>query len=267
MITSVKQEVRYTPRDLCDDNGNPLDGAPVYIIETPDVRSVSQWNQGMLEKGARHVPQDVLLAVMRRGINDVGDRIDFPYYGPAEDVDNPASQTSQILAFLDDFEASSQELENDISQAQRLIDEHGAESEIGIAASVSLNERLARHASLVGIMDDLEDQMCVLYPPYRRKLSMNAAWMAEAPILAFEMFVVGGENTDVEIRRERGRVPNDVLNAIPRAHLRQVGWHAAKLMSPSKDDAKNSERPTSAADSRKPSGRVRQGRGTSGAKR
>lgn len=247
MITSAKQEVRYTPRDFCDEDGKPLDGAPVYIIEPPTVFTRSEWNRDLLNIGARQVSNDDLLATLRRGIREVVEE----------------DQRAELLAFVQAFEDSSQGVEQEVADAKAVVDEHGEESPEGQAATQHLLAVLERHNDLSARMEDLEGQMRQMFPPYARKLSDQVFWMENAPIIASQRFIKGGEN--VEIRRERGRLPDDVLNAIPRAHLREVGWHIVRLMFPSKDDAKNSARPTSAANSRKPSGRVRKGRGTSGA--
>lgn len=249
MITSVKQEVRYTPRDLCDDNGNPLDGAPVYIIEPPTVFTRSEWNRDLLIIGARQVSAADLMVTLRRGIREIVE----------------AGQQAELLEFVQAFEDSSQGVEQEAAEAKAIIDEHGEESPEGQAAAQRMIDVLDRHNDLAARMEDLEAQMRQMFPPYARKLSDQVFWMENAPIIAARLFLKGGENTGVEIRRERGRVPDDVLDVIPRAHLREVGWHAIRIMFPREDDAKNSARPTSAANSRKPSGRVRKGRGISGA--
>jgi len=250
MITSSKQEVRFTPRDLCDENGNPEKGAPVYIIEPPTVFTRSEWNRALLNIGARQVSSTDLLVVLRRGIREI----------VAED------QRDEILAFVADFENSSQGLDEQIKTAQHLIEEHGEDSEIGLEAARGLTAALERHEDLNGRMEDLEGQMRVNYPPYARKLGDQTFWLENAPIIGAQLFLKGGENTVVEVRRERGVVPKEILNALPRSHVREIGWHAVRLMFPNQDDAKNSARPSSSESSRKRSAPARKARGASGAK-
>ena len=240
MITSSKQEVRFTPLDLCDDTGRPIPGAPVYIIETPTVFTRSQWNRALLNIGARQVSTADLLATLRRGVMEV----------VAEDL------RGDLLGFVQEFEDSSQGLEDEIAAAQ--ADEFTPDT---------LAQVLERHGGLVARMEDLEGQMRQMYPPYARKLGDQVFWMESAPLIAAQLFLKGGENTDVEIRRERGWVPDDILDTLPRAHVRELGWHAVRLMFPDADDAKNSARPSSSGGSQKRSSRALRAHGTSGAKR
>lgn len=248
MITSVRQSVRYTPRDLCDDDGQPIEGAPVYIIDPPTVFTRSEWNRALMNIGARQVTSSDLLAVLRRGIREVVDE----------------AQREELLTFVQEFEDSSQGLDEQVTSARQIIDEHGEESDLGKEAARSLVKAIDRHSDLVGRMDDLEGQIRIIYPPYARKLGDQSYWMENAPVIAAQLFLVAGENTDVEVVRERGRVPNDILDALPRNHVREIGWHAVRLMFPDQDDAKNSARPSSSASSRKPSARTKKARGTSG---
>jgi len=249
MITSAKQSVRYTPRDLCDDDGQPIKGAPVYIIEPPTVFTRSEWNRALMNIGARQVTSVDLLAVLRRGIREVVDE----------------DQREELLTFVQEFEDSSQGLDEQVTSARQIIDEHGEDSDLGKEATRALVEAIDRHSDLVGRMDDLEGQMRTMYPPYARKLGDQTFWMENAPIIAAQLYLKAGENTDVEITRERGRVPNEIIDALPRNHIREIGWHAVRLMFPNEDDAKNSARPSSSASSRKPLARTRKARGTSGA--
>lgn len=250
MIISAKQVVRYTPRDLIEDD-RPVEGAPVYLIEPPTVFTRSEWNRALLDIGARQVSSDDLMATLRRGIREV----------VAED------QRAELLEFVEAFQESSQGVPEVVASVQAVIEEHGEESDVAKAAVESLNAAIDRHSELTGRMDDLEGQMRRMFPPYSRKLGEQAFWMENAPLIAAQIFLNGGENTEVEIVRERGRVPVEVLDALPRNHVREIGWHAIRLMFPNEADAKNSARPSSSASSRKPSARTRKARGTSGVKR
>lgn len=249
MITSAKQEVRFTPRDLCDEDGQPVEGAPVYIIEPPTVFTRSEWNRALLNIGARQVSTDDLLAVLRRGIREVVDE----------------DQRDELLTFVQEFESSSQGIDEQVAEARQTIAEHGEDSGIGKEALKSLTTAMAIHADLIGRMDDLEGQMRQLFPPYARKLGEQSFWMENAPLVAAQLFLKRAENIDVEIVRERGKVTAATMDALPVSHLREIGWYAIRLMFPTQADAKNFARPSSSAASRKPSVRTRKARGMSGA--
>jgi len=239
MITSAKQIVRFTPRDLCDEDGRPLPDAPVYLIEPPTLFTRAEWHRAMFDIGARQVTVTDLLATMRRGIREV----------VAED------QREELLAFIQQFEDSSQGLDELSENTRQIIDQHGEDSDEGKEATAALMEALASQADMTGRMDDLEGQMRRMFPPYGRKIGEQLFWLENAPLVSARMFLTGAENTGVDVDRKHGMLPRETLDLLPAGHPREIGLHAIRLMNMIGADVKNSARPSSSVASRKRSAR------------
>jgi hypothetical protein len=165
MITSAKQIVRFTPRELCDEDGRPLPDAPVYLIEPPTLFTRAEWHRAMFDIGARQVTVTDLLATMRRGIREV----------VAED------QRDELLAFIEQFENSSQGMDELSESTRQIIDQHGEDSDEGKEAAAALMEAIREQADMTGRMDDLEGQMRRMFPPYGRKIGEQLFWLENAP--------------------------------------------------------------------------------------
>lgn len=249
MITSAKQVDRFTPVDHLDEDGKPRPGAVVYLIETPTLQARAEWHRHLSDQGAKHVSSDTLYASMRRGINKV----------VAED------QRAELLAFLDEYESRLTEYRDEIIDAN--IRAEGLEdgSEEAKAIGAELLETFEKITELKDQMDDLEGQMRRMFPPYGRKYGEQLFWMQMAPLTAAAMFLVGAENSEIEMSRTAGLVSDETLSALPTGHALEIGWRAVGLMNAIGDDAKNSDGPSSSASKPKPSARTRTARGTSSA--
>jgi hypothetical protein len=250
-IISAKETVRFTPSDLCDEHGAPQPGAPIYLIEPPTGLTKATWTRELTNLGARHVGQDELDAALRRGIREV----------VAEDM------RGELFALLDDFNASSQGLEEQYDTAQQIVAEHGKDSDIGKQAAENFKAIVERHGDLSDRVEYYKDEIADKYPPYSKKLGDALFFNQVAPIVSAQIFLKGGINTPVEIKPEGGRVPVEALDRIPPSHLAQITRKILALMSPSKDDAKNSDGPSSSESSRKPSAQAKKARGTSSIKK
>lgn len=242
MITSAKQKVRFTPRDLCDENGKPLDGAPVYFIKAPTPVSRAEWRRALSDAGARQVTRSDLVTTLKRGIKEIVE----------------AEQQEELLAFVDEFEAVGNEVDEIYARLRQMSPKDAEEG------TPELIEAVARQHEMTGKMDDIESQMRRMYPPYARKLSEQTFWLETAPIMACHLFLAGWENVDAEFKRGY-IVPDEVMMHIPRDHIAEIGWHAITLTSAA-GQAKNSVGPSSSASKPKRSARTRKARGTSSAK-
>jgi hypothetical protein len=249
MITSAKQTVRFTPRALCNDKGKPNPGAVVYLIQPPTLHTRAEWHRLLSDQGAKHVSGDTLYASMRRGINKV----------VAED------QRAELLEFLDNYEPRLAEYRDDIIDANARSEglEDGSDEAKAIGAELlSIFEKIT---DLKDQMDDLEGQMRRMFPPYGRKFGEQLFWMQMAPLTAAAMFLVGAENSEIEISRTAGLVLDETLSALPSGHALEIGWHAVGLMNTIGDDLKNSDGPSSSASKPKRSARTKTAPGTSSA--
>lgn len=250
MITSANAVVRFTPRELQDASGRPLPGAPVYLIDPPTLFTRSEWRRELADLGAKMVGAQALIVAMRRGINTV----------VAED------QRAELLSFVGEFEDSSASLAADIAEFETTI--QGVETGEGdTAASNAALDRLNRHSALIERMEDLEAQMRRMYPPYARMLGEQTYWLETAPLVAARIFLKGGENVAVAVERRNGRIPTELLDALPAGHVQEIGWHAISLMNAIGADAKNSDGPSSSAESQARSTPAKRAPGRSSEKR
>lgn len=249
MITSAKQTVRFTPRELCDDNGKPQPGAVVYLIQAPTLHTRAEWHRLLSDQGAKHVSSDTLYASMRRGINKV----------VAED------QRAELMAFLDEYESRLTEYRDEIIDANARSEGLEDGSEEAKAIGAELLAIFGKITDLKDQMDDLEGQMRRMFPPYGRKFGEQLFWMQLAPLTAAAMFLVGAENSEADVSRTAGLVSDETLSALPTGHALEIGWRAVGLMNAIGDDIKNSDGPSSSASKPKRSARTKMARGTSSA--
>lgn len=251
MITSAKQVVRFTPRALCDDKGKPKPGAVVYLLQPPTLHTRAEWHRLLSDQGAKHVSSETLYASMRRGINKVV----------------AVDQRAELLDFLDSYESRLTEYRDEIVDANARAEGLEDGSEEAKAIGAELLATFEKITDLKDQMDDLEGQMRRMFPPYGRKYGEQLFWMQMAPLTAAAMFLVGAENSEVEISRTAGLVSDDTLSALPTGHALEIGWRAVGLMNAIGDDLKNSDGPSSSASKPKRSARTNKAPGTSSAKK
>lgn len=133
------------------------------------------------------------------------------------------------------------------SQAQMLEAMRNAVRELGAANVVELvaaidaaeaePDNLAAQSALATI-----EAACVEVPAYAALLAARERFMGMMPFVAARHALRGWEGAGMPaFRRERGVVPESLMDEIPDAEVQIVGFAAAKLMRPGPDAAKNSE--------------------------
>jgi hypothetical protein len=133
----------------------------------------------------------------------------------------PAAELGPLLALIDGAEA--------ITKAGEILDP---------AARANLEE--------------IERAVAESDPRYRALLADRSAWLEIAPLTAASMFLVGRAG-EAPLPRRGGIVPDEVLEALPEADIDAIGFKALALMSPTKDEEKNSASPASPPPSPRPS--------------
>jgi len=260
MITSAKGVLRFTPR-LLRDKSDPV----VYLIKKPTLNDVSDWHFECTARGVKYVSFDNLLAGMRSGLKEL-----LP--------NNPELLADQ-LAFVDEYQERASELEAAKAEIAPQLEATQPELEAALEAEdneafmrvmavrdeieLPISEPRERLAALRSRMDDLESQMSMEHPAYGRLLARQLRYHEKAPMIAAEMFLMGAEGSNVEIIRERGRVSDEILTALPKGHAMQIGGRAIQAMNAIGEDAKNSDGPSSSGSNPKRSGRASKARGTS----
>ncbi len=78
---------------------------------------------------------------------------------------------------------------------------------------------------------------------YAEMAADRQMWLEAAPLFAFRQFVTGWENLAVPFQRRQGLVAEEAVDALPADHVTLAGIEAMRLMSPSKDQEKNSASP------------------------
>jgi len=98
----------------------------------------------------------------------------------------------------------------------------------------------------------LETQLLSV-PVYSVLQGARQYWASIAPIIAAQHFIAGWESVGAPYETSRGLVTDAALEALPRGHAEEAGWHAIGLMSVSKDQTKNSASPSRSLEGPKPS--------------
>lgn len=82
-------------------------------------------------------------------------------------------------------------------------------------------------------------------PAYGELVARRMHWLELAPILAARNFITGWEGLNLAFRRVNGRLPDELLNALPEEDVKAVGMHIIGLMTVNRTLAGNSASPSS----------------------
>ncbi len=95
---------------------------------------------------------------------------------------------------------------------------------------------------LVKKIQDIETQIQPIYPPYAKAVADREYYLSLMPIIAAQCFLQGIEN-GVKYEARNGLVTESCLESIPENDLIAIGWKAVSVLSPSKEQEKNSASP------------------------
>lgn len=232
MIVSVKDRIRFTPFDQRDAEGNPLPGAPVYLIEPPTLLTRAKWDRGCKELGAKPINSQEARRALMDAITEI--------------VDEPSR--SELLGFIEDYVARSDALTVSLADVAREFNERAAAdiasgedaaAEPSDELPADLTAALEEFRRLTPRMEDLTEQMRAMHEGYARKLARLDYWASVAPLVAAQVFIVGWENVDVRFRRVGGVVPMETLEGLPKGHVIDAGWTAIRAFNTTPDETKN----------------------------
>lgn len=99
-----------------------------------------------------------------------------------------------------------------------------------------------RTIELIRQLTDIEKQLRSVYPPYAEAIAARSYHMNIMPIIAAKCFLRGIEN-GVAFAAQGGFVTDECLESLPEADVRDIGWKAVALLSPSEAQIKNSDAP------------------------
>lgn len=176
-----------------------------YQIATPKLLTRAAFRRAVSALGAVYHADTALLNAVRDGIREC----------VADD------QQADLLSVIDSYEYQRDQL-----------------MELGEDAS---DEDKAEFEDLADQLSQIEAFMTREYSHYSEMVADRVHWLSVAPILAFKHFVTGWEGGDVVFKRRAGQVDDAVMEALPPDHIETVGWRAITMMSPNKDQEKNSE--------------------------
>lgn len=118
------------------------------------------------------------------------------------------------------------------------LDERDPEEASAILALVEAAARLGEVEAAVASGDDR----------FARMVADNEAWRPLYNMTAAAMFLAGWDGLDAPFRRGRDGVPDELLEALPDAHVGAIGDRVAELIALAENDAKNSPSPSSGAE-------------------
>lgn len=118
----------------------------------------------------------------------------------------------------------------------------------------------AAFESLADQVKQIEDFIRTNYPRYAQMEADRGYWLLIAPIIAFRCFVT--DIDDSTCKRMGGMLSEAAIEKVDEKHIAEVGWKVIEMMTPSKDEVKNSEpqlslpsdQPTSTAGKRRRTG-------------
>lgn len=110
--------------------------------------------------------------------------------------------------------------------------------------------REPRSPELMAEVAQIENAMLGSWKPYDVLCAQQVRFQQWSGVIAAQLFLVGWENVEPAFQQIRGRVPVELLDALPEHDARAVGDKAVSLLAVSKAQIKNSESPSRSASSR-----------------
>lgn len=208
--------------------GEPVEvacGDVRYMLAAPTVYDKIQFRRACARAGARQHDPAAMLAELRQGVQ-------------ALMAESEEARRAEILALIDE-------------QAARVAAFQAAVREL--AAGVPLAEAPPDDPRLVAFRDmrrgeaELREIEAVVregWPPFAVMQADNAVFDDIAALEAARLALRGWEGLAAPFRRSRTGVPDEVLLAIPPAHLAAIGTRFMELLQPSEAERKNSDSPS-----------------------
>lgn len=104
---------------------------------------------------------------------------------------------------------------------------------------------------------EIQDALRGSYSPYAKAEADRGYWLSVAPVVAFQHFVKGWEGIKQGYSSQAGLVTDEALSGIDESLITAVGVEILNSFSPSKDEEKNSEPPSTSRSDRKTSRAVK----------
>lgn len=207
---SAREPIRFTPRPLCDANGAPLPGAPVYVIRLGRGVDRPLYRLALGQMGASIVQPDQVRATLREAVTEAA----------------PENQ-ADILAALDRLALV--ERDGDADPADLRLIEH---------VTQFLRPYHQPLATLIAAQEHYND----LAPIAAARVFLKG-WESEPmpageaspypPLPAFQQTL--------------GMVPLSTLELLPEDHVLAIGWRALIGMQLAREQEKNSLSPSRSA--------------------
>jgi hypothetical protein len=94
---------------------------------------------------------------------------------------------------------------------------------------------------------------CATVPVYAALLAARQRYLGTLPWVAARHALRGWDGDGLpEFRRERGAVPDELLDALPQREVEAIGWHASGMMNVTQAAEKNSAAPSPSPETQTP---------------
>lgn len=187
----------------------------VYTLKVPTVYERVAWRRAVAAKGGRRYGPSTLLATLKSGV------LDFMDEGPERDF---------IVTSIDE----------QIGRSMQVMEAAGSAS----VDADTFFEALSAAAHGENALAPVEALIEQVYEPYAAMRARNAVYSEIAAIEGARLFLTEIRNGPPLERDKAGALTDQVLGQIPEAHMLQIGIRIEELVSPTEQEAKNSDSPS-----------------------